>query len=158
MFSFDIEEKRILKTTAYYYGANFANFPAFFNNINNFEPYQSLYVSEAERLIDLSSNLKKNDEVNIVSFKGSGYKTTYRKIINILSQELHFYNWPELFLVDELPCVDSGNKAWDAMAVDSQEAHRLNIREGIYFNQNCVTHCYFEFVICHELIHWFISS
>lgn len=157
MFSFDIEEKRVLKTTAYYYGAHFANFPAFFNGINNFKSTQSLYLLEVERLVDLSANLIKNSSVDIVSFKDSGYKSTYEKILAIFSKELNFSDWPNLFLVEELPCVDSGNKAWDAMSVDSKDAARLNLKEGIYFNRNYVTHGYFEFVICHELIHWIIS-
>ena len=158
MFKLDIEEKRILKTTAYYFGAHFSNFPLFFNSMNNFDNSQLLYVSEVERLIELSENVKNNAHVDIVSFKESGYKMTYQKIVAVLSKELSFTDWPELFLVDELPCIESGNKAWDAMAVDAQEAARLHLKEGIYFNKNCVTHGYFEFVICHELIHWMISS
>lgn len=157
MFSFDIEEKRILKTTAYYCGAHFANFPLFFNSMNHFDNSQILYVTEVERLVELSSDVKKSTNVDLVCFKDSGYKTTYQKIISVLSNELNFTDWPELFLVDKLPCSDSGNEAWDAMAVDSQEANRLNLKKGIYFNKNYATHGYFEFVICHELIHWIIS-
>ena len=77
MFSFDIEEKRILKTTAYYCGAHFANFPLFFNSMNHFDNSQILYVTEVERLVELSSDVKKSTNVDLVCFKDSGYKMAF---------------------------------------------------------------------------------
>lgn len=160
----DIEAKRILKSTCYYYGASFANFPHFFNAINNKGDFENdikeynwrykLYREELERLKKLSIDIIDNKQLHL--FGKVGYKNSYNRIIQSLNKIFPISEWPELFIVEELPV--KGNEQWESMSIDVQDEQYWGIKKGLYYQARYLTHCYFEFVIAHELIHWIISS
>ena len=161
----NIEEKRILKTLTYYYGAGFADFPQFFDAIDEFGDFNAkikkddwkyqIYKRELKRLkeIEVSTSLKET----LVYFKKEGYKENYNKIISFLSKIFPIENWPKLHLIDgKLPL--SGNDSWESMSVDAEDETFFCIDRGIYYQSKYLTHGYYEFIIAHELIHWIISQ
>lgn len=161
----DIEEKRILKTITYYYGADFADFPRFFDSIDAFGDFNAkikkddwkyqIYKRELKRLkeIEGSTNLKKA----LADFKNEGYKVNYDKLIFFLSKIFPIENWPKLHLIGgQFPI--SGNDSWEAMSVDDKDEIFFGLDCGIYYQSKYLTHGYYEFIIAHELIHWIISQ
>lgn len=159
----NIEEKRILKTTCYYYGAGFSDFPGFFNsikengdfcdNINSSTKKLSVYTKEKERLQNLSIILEKEKEIS--KFVEIGYKENYLKIVESFKSIFNIGKWPPLYIVDKLP--KFGNDEWESVSIDEKDETYFGIPQGIYFIKSYLTHCYFEFIIAHELMHWVIS-
>ena len=160
------EEKRVLKTVTYYYGADFADFPRFFNCIDedgdfggvrekNELEYQ-IYRNELQRLLKLreATNIEKK---LLLDFKKTGYLLNYEKIKKSMSKIFSIKQWPKLHIIDEELSV-SGNEHWEAMTIDYEDEKFFGIESGIYYQKKYLTHAYFEFIIAHELIHWIISQ
>jgi len=160
------EEKKLLKTTCYYYGANFSNFPLFFQSINSnaqfkdnikqFPWINNLYNEELKRIINLSRNTKKEESYKKFS-EESGYIEIYAQISNYAAKFFEIENMPKLYIVDGLPNTVDG-KDWESMSIDKEDEKRLGIPCGIYYKKKFLTHGYFEFVVAHELIHWIVSK
>lgn len=161
-----IEEKRVLKTLTYYYGAGFCNFPNFFNAINevgelkktlikNEAEYQ-IYNEELKRLFTLQKTTKIEKNL-LLDFSKIGYMSNYRKIQACMSKIFPIDQWPKLHIIDEkLPI--QGNEYWESMIIDNEDENFFGFEAGIYYQRKYLTHAYFEFIIAHELTHWIISQ
>lgn len=161
----DIFEKNRLKTTAYFYGANFSNILLFFNSINESGEFKEeirnckwkneLYKEELNRLIDLSKDFEEDN-----FYRKYREKECLQNFFLILEEAKKMFNikiWPQLFLVDSLKSVPEG-KEWSAMSIDEMDSKELEIPEGIYFMKKYLIYGFFEFTVAHELVHWVISQ
>ncbi len=151
---------RYLKSTCYLCGANFSNFPAFFNSIDQEGHIHADSIALQKLMTEDLSFLQKNamsiiKARHLYEFSDKKYLDNYKTILDTYANIFHLSSFPQLFIVDEIPC--QGNSMWEAMSVDLEDEKRLGIKSGIYFQRRFLTHCYFEFVIAHEIMHWIIS-
>ena len=161
----DILEKNRLKTTSYFYGANFSNIILFFNSINENGEFKdeikdckwkhNLYNKELNRLIELSSPF--DEDTFYIKYREEGCLNNFSFILEEAKKMFNISTWPQIFLVDNLKCVPEG-KEWSAMSIDEIDSKELDIPEGIYFMKKYLIYGFFEFTIAHELIHWVISQ
>jgi len=155
-------EIKALKCAAYYYGTRCGDFPYFFKQIaadeafSQVEPWLRPLFQEDLYYIN---RLAKTKEIQSV-VKGFSdkkfYLKQYDKIISGFSNLFDIDELPVLYLVDSLPDPFS-DKEWDSMSVDDRDQEKFSIPRGIFYRKAVLTHCYFEFVIAHEIAHWVIS-
>ncbi len=149
---------RKLKHTAYYYGAKFNCFPSFFNSINSSDNTitQQLVDKDLKRLDKLSKG-HKMQQINSIFDHENKFIEQYHLIIKSFQKIFNIEDYPKLYLVDTFPDVFS-DKAWDSMSIDKNDEVHFSIPRGIYYKKEYLTHCYFEFIIAHEIVHWIISE
>ena len=153
---------KALKCVTYYHGAQFGDFSFFFKQIEIDETFshiemwlRQLFQEDLSRI----RSLAKTPEIKTVleSFNNEeGFLKQYDKIISGYSILFDIKEMPSLHLVDKLPEPFSC-KEWDAVSVDDQDEKKFSIPKGVYYRKAVLTHCYFEFVIAHELSHWIVS-
>lgn len=159
-------DKRPLKAAAYYHGAAFGSFDIF--NLDDetlgqgtgdlaSNPWRrDLIQRELDRLEQLSTSPVLARE--LASFYApQGVQNRFVALLDRTRDLLGFDDEPSLHLVDSLPS-SVASRDWDAMSVDRKDEKYFRAPAGIYFKKTLLTHCYFEYVISHELIHWAISQ
>jgi hypothetical protein len=157
-------DKRLLKAAAYYYGASFGTFDFF--NFDDELPEDGYFASypwrlgliqrELERLVQFSATPVL--ESALASFYApQGPQNSFLALLNRTRDLLGFDEGPQLHLVDSLPG-SFVSRDWDAMSIDKNDEQYYKVPAGIYFKKSFLTHCYFEYVIAHELVHWAISQ
>lgn len=159
---------RLLKSVSYYNSMRFSDFKKFFSVL---KPDASGIKQECIEVVPWVEILLKDDleklQVSLDTdsirtslsnfYRPNGPEETYKKLVKEAENIFHCSSIPDLHLVDNLP-EPFHLKPWDSMSVDDLDSRRLNIPSGIYYRSEFVTHCYYEFVIAHELVHWVISS
>ena len=158
---------RMLKSTAYHVGARFGTFSSFFQTITETGELSAEYCTLFPWRNDLLGRelrrLKALAEEPIIHgrienfYANQASRNQYLLLSSAARRVLDFSQAPELFLVDALPGPFDA-EPWDAMFLDRFDEKRLGIPCGIYFRRAFETHCYFEFVVAHELVHWAISA
>ena len=157
--------KQNLKSAAYYGAARFANFGGFFSLVD--EDGQLLPSSHSRTSRELiEADLRElhqgvrsaNVQEALDQFNGPlAAEIIFNSIVDAATSFASVVERPKLFIVDRLPH-PFGTRAWDAMCVDRMDEARLGIPRGIYFREAVRTHCYFEFVLAHEIGHWIVSQ
>ncbi|MEE8341195.1 MAG: hypothetical protein V3R52_03775 [Candidatus Neomarinimicrobiota bacterium] len=155
-------EIEALKYATYYYGAQFGDFSYFFNQIeidetfSHIEPW--LRPSFQENLHRIKSLAETHEIQSVFEYFNNedAFLKQYHRIILGFSDLFDINEMPSLRLVDNFPDPFS-DKGWDAMSVDGQDEEKFSIPKGIYYRKAVLTHCYFEFVIAHEIAHWIVS-
>ena len=155
-------EIEALKYATYYHGAQFGDFPYFFNQIeidetfSHIEPWlRPLFQEDLGRIKSLAETHEIQSVFEYFNNEDAFLKQYYRIILGF-SALFDINEKPPLRLVDNLPDPFS-DKAWDAMCVDAQDEKKFSIPKGIYYRKAVLTHCYFEFVIAHEIAHWIVG-
>ncbi len=163
MIKLDLKTIRTLKTATYYNGANFSNYPNFFNSIIDYNTY--------------------SDDIETVAWKKSIFQKELLSLENVLLHQKQIYlteelaleefqqiarvisnafgksdtKMPNLFLIEKIPDEEISHE-WSAMSIDKEDEKNIGIPQGIYFKKDVLTHGFFEPLIAHELIHWYISE
>lgn len=152
-----------LKYATYYNGANFADFPGFFSLISNDGrdisanlKHAALLKKDLKRLSSLANKTKMN-ELSKKFSRDKAFYYQYETLKDVAKSIFKICEMPPLHIVDNLP-KPFHKKLWDSMSVDKGDEEHFSIPRGIYYRRNVLTHCYFEFVLSHELIHWIISQ
>jgi len=155
--------KRDLKTTSYYTNPKFGSFVNFFSLLddngqivnNNFEDWQLEILNKDLSYLKTQLN-SKEISMKVQSFKNDGYMRNYQKLVDCANSMFGCALNIPLYLVDILP-EPFETRGCDSVSVDKEDESKLDIPYGIYFKKPFLTHCYFEFVIAHEIIHQIIS-
>ncbi len=161
------ETLRRLKAAAYYQGARFGSFAAFFGLVDSRRqairesylrrhPWKAaLLNTELSRLGDAFEHRAFRSTLD--SFHGEGRpEEIFEQVAALTSRMVGLGDCPSLRIVDDLPGpLDS--KPWDAVSIDPDDSARLKVPDGIYYRRAACTSHYFEFVVAHEVIHWAIS-
>jgi len=152
-----------LKYATYYNGANFADFPGFFSLLSNDgrdisanSKHAALLKKDLKRLSSLAKETKMNDLSKKFS-RDEEFYNQYETLKDVAKSIFKISEMPSLRIVDNLP-KPFHKKLWDSMSVDKGDEENFSIPRGIYYRRDILTHCYFEFVLSHELIHWIISQ
>lgn len=162
------ESLRRLKAAAYYQGAGFGSFAAFFRLVETQRlqirrAYQRRYPWRTAVLSAQLSTLQEAFEHREFKDALDGFhllgrpEEIFEQLAAIAGKMLGIGDWPSLRMVRHLPAPFQG-RAWDALSIDANDGVRFSVPEGIYYRAGSYTFCYFEFVVAHELVHWAISK
>ena len=158
---------RRLKAAAYYQGASFGSFGAFFGLVDirrqairesylRRRPWRAaLLNAELSRLGGAFDNRAFRSMLDSFHVEGRP-EEIFEQVAAVTSRMVGLGDCPSLRIVDDLPG-PSNSKPWDAVSIDPDDSARLKVPDGIYYRRRACTSCYFEFVVAHEVVHWAIS-
>lgn len=160
-----ISELRQLKSASYYNkSTTFASFTSFFDLLTNISKVRKNYLknfleNEFDTLHKKRKTLSRTNPFFSEFYKNDIVfaNNIYDKLIKHIAEEFSIDNYPSLYIVDNLP--KPFNKYnWNALTIDKQDEHKYNVKRGIYFSRNYLTHVFFETTLIHEILHWIISE
>lgn len=159
---------RRLKAAAYYQGAGFGSFSAFFDLVDGEtgsirQDCRRRYPRRAALLTDELARLQNALEHRefrsaLDAFHSLGRpEAIFDEIVGMAAEMFALEKRPSLHLVETIPAPFE-SRPWDAASVDALDAARFGSPAGIFFRRRATTHYYLEFVVAHESAHWAISQ
>lgn len=117
------------------------------------EFYKILFIEDVGILKKIIS--KKTHHFDLNNLLNIGEST-----LKILNKEFntHITKFPNIFVTNNFPVPFDKNTTWDFMYASKEDERKYNLKEGLYIHKDRQFPIYCEYLIIHELVHYYIDK